>query len=63
MNLGESMENEEIEILEEFDENEKIKKADINNENKYSLDKEYLIILFLTIITVIILFLMIITKK
>ncbi len=57
------MENEEIEILEEFDENEKIKKADINNENKYSLDKEYLIILFLTIITVIILFLMIITKK
>ena len=28
------MENEEIEILEEFDENEKIKKADINNENK-----------------------------
>ena len=61
------MENEEIEILEEFDENEKIKKTDIktdiNNENKYSLDKEYLIILFLTIITVIILFLMIITKK
>lgn len=57
------MENEEIEILEEFDKNEKIKKADINNENKYSLDKEYLIILFLTIITVIILFLMIITKK